>query len=132
MSRRATPAVPRRPSACIAEALEPRRLFDAGLLDVQFNPVGGGAAVTNFRNANENGRAVLPMSDGRVVVVGEYRGTGLSSISDWGGFALVRHNADGSYDVDGIELIAQLPLGTLHSALEGFGIITEYERLAVA
>ena len=98
MSRRATPAVPRRSFACIAEALEPRRLFDAGLLDVQFNPVGGGAAVTNFRNANENGRAVLPMSDGRVIVMGEYRGTGTTAVNDWGGFALVRHNADGSYD----------------------------------
>src|SRR5918993_418841 len=98
MSGRATSSVPRRSSACIAEALEPRRLFDAGLLDVQFNPVGGGAAVTNFRNANENGRAVLPMSDGRVIVVGEYRGTGTSAVNDWGGFALVRHNADGSYD----------------------------------
>ena len=98
MSGRAASPVPRGPSACVAEALEPRRLFDAGLLDVQFNPVGGGAAVTNFRNANENGRAVLPMSDGRVIVVGEYRGTGLSAVNDWGGFALVRHNADGSYD----------------------------------
>jgi len=81
-----------------SEPLEPRRFFDAGLLDVQFNPIGGGAAVTNFRNANENGRAVLPMADGRVVVVGEYRGTGPSAVNDWGGFALVRHNADGSYD----------------------------------
>lgn len=38
-------------------------------------------------------------------------------------------NADGSYDVDGIELIAQLPLGTLHSALEGFGINANYTML---
>ena len=87
-----------RPSTFVAEALEPRRFFDAGLLDVQFNPVGGGAAVTNFRNANENGRAVLPMADGRVIVVGEYEGTERTALTDWGGFALVRHNADGSYD----------------------------------
>src|SRR5688572_17746606 len=99
MSRRtASSNVATRPSTFIAEALEPRRFFDAGLLDVQFNPVGGGAAVTNFRNANENGRAVLPMADGRVVVVGEYQGTGRTVLTDWGGFALVRHNADGSYD----------------------------------
>jgi len=38
-------------------------------------------------------------------------------------------NADGSYDVDGIELIAQLPLGTLHPALEGFGINANYTML---
>lgn len=38
-------------------------------------------------------------------------------------------NADGSYDVDGIELIAQLPLGLLHPALEGFGINANYTML---
>lgn len=38
-------------------------------------------------------------------------------------------NADGSYDVDGVELIAQLPLGTLHSALDGFGINANYTLL---
>ncbi|MEZ0471586.1 TonB-dependent receptor [Luteimonas salinilitoris] len=38
-------------------------------------------------------------------------------------------NASGSYDVDGIELIAQLPLGGLHSALEGFGINANYTML---
>ncbi|HYM85955.1 MAG TPA: TonB-dependent receptor, partial [Pseudoxanthomonas sp.] len=38
-------------------------------------------------------------------------------------------NADGSYDVDGIELIAQLPLDVLHPALEGFGINANYTML---
>lgn len=38
-------------------------------------------------------------------------------------------NADGSYDVDGIELIAQLPLGVLHTALQGFGINANYTML---
>ena len=38
-------------------------------------------------------------------------------------------NADGSYDVDGIELIANLPLATFHSALEGFGINANYTML---
>jgi TonB-dependent receptor len=38
-------------------------------------------------------------------------------------------NAEGSYDVDGIELIAQLPLGLLHPALEGFGINANYTML---
>lgn len=38
-------------------------------------------------------------------------------------------NADGSYEVDGVELIAQLPLSMLHSALEGFGINANYTML---
>lgn len=38
-------------------------------------------------------------------------------------------NADGSYDVDGVELIAQLPLSALHSALAGFGINANYTML---
>lgn len=38
-------------------------------------------------------------------------------------------NADGSYEVDGIELNAQLPLSALHSALEGFGINANYTML---
>jgi iron complex outermembrane recepter protein len=38
-------------------------------------------------------------------------------------------NADGSYEVDGVELIAQLPLSMLHSSLEGFGINANYTML---
>jgi iron complex outermembrane receptor protein len=38
-------------------------------------------------------------------------------------------NADGSYEVDGVELIAQLPLALLHNALRGFGINANYTLL---
>jgi len=38
-------------------------------------------------------------------------------------------NADGSYDVSGVELIAQLPLSVLHPALEGFGVAANYTVL---
>jgi iron complex outermembrane recepter protein len=38
-------------------------------------------------------------------------------------------NAEGSYDVDGIELIAQFPLEMLHASLAGFGINTNYTLL---
>lgn len=38
-------------------------------------------------------------------------------------------NAEGSYEVDGVELIAQLPLGALHPALQGFGINANYTML---
>jgi hypothetical protein len=77
------------------DPLEPRRFFDAGLLDNQFNTTG--AAVTDFRNVFEQGRAVLPMADGRVVVVGGYSLPANTS-NDWDGFVLIRHNADGTFD----------------------------------
>ncbi len=38
-------------------------------------------------------------------------------------------NADGTYAVDGVELIAQLPLSMLHASLEGFGINANYTML---
>ncbi|MBD9478085.1 TonB-dependent receptor [Pseudoxanthomonas sp. PXM02] len=38
-------------------------------------------------------------------------------------------NAKGSYDVDGIELIANLPLATFHPVLEGFGLNANYTML---
>ena len=38
-------------------------------------------------------------------------------------------NAEGAYDVSGIELIAQIPFGRFHSALEGFGINANYTTL---
>ncbi|MFT6896667.1 MAG: iron complex outermembrane receptor protein [Paraglaciecola sp.] len=38
-------------------------------------------------------------------------------------------NADGSYKVTGIELIAQLPLSTLHASLQGFGVNANYTVL---
>lgn len=75
--------------------LEPRRLFDAGFLDTQFNQTG--TAITDFRGVRESAQAVLPMADGRVVVVGGYR-VGDNVANDWDGFALLRHNADGTFD----------------------------------
>ncbi len=38
-------------------------------------------------------------------------------------------NAEGSYDVSGIELVAQIPFGRFHSALEGFGVNANYTSL---
>jgi len=38
-------------------------------------------------------------------------------------------NASGSYEVDGLELIAQLPLTVIHPALEGFGVSLNYTAL---
>ncbi|MEN0039086.1 MAG: TonB-dependent receptor [Cellvibrio sp.] len=38
-------------------------------------------------------------------------------------------NADGAYDVSGVELIAQFPLSMLHPSLEGFGINANFTML---
>ena len=38
-------------------------------------------------------------------------------------------NAEGSYDVSGIELVAQLPLSMIHPMLEGFGVNANYTML---
>jgi iron complex outermembrane recepter protein len=38
-------------------------------------------------------------------------------------------NAEGSYDVSGIELVAVMPLDILHSSLEGFGVNANYTLL---
>ncbi|MDO6487998.1 TonB-dependent receptor [Colwellia sp. 6_MG-2023] len=38
-------------------------------------------------------------------------------------------NAEGAYDVSGIELIAQIPFGRFHSTLEGFGVNANYTSL---
>jgi len=38
-------------------------------------------------------------------------------------------NAKGSYQVDGVELVAQLPLGMFHPMLEGFGVNANYTVL---
>lgn len=38
-------------------------------------------------------------------------------------------NADGSYDVTGLELVAQFPLSLIHPSMEGFGINANYTML---
>jgi iron complex outermembrane receptor protein len=38
-------------------------------------------------------------------------------------------NADGSYEVSGVELVGVLPFGMFHSALEGFGVNANYTLL---
>lgn len=38
-------------------------------------------------------------------------------------------NADGSYDVNGLELIAQFPLAAVHQSLDGFGVNANYTSL---
>lgn len=82
------------------ENLEPRRLRAsavAGVMDESFGL--GGVVITDFKTnrPSEYVRQVIPMSDGRVLAIGNVipRGEGQSAYT-WA--ALARYNADGSFD----------------------------------
>ncbi|KAF1695186.1 TonB-dependent receptor [Pseudoxanthomonas jiangsuensis] len=87
---------------------------------------GGLLAGSYFRKKIDG--VVVNALTGTVEDVAVYNANGsLNGIYDFDVYQPV--NADGSYDVDGIELIAQLPLSALHPALEGFGVNANYTRL---
>ncbi|MFC4726933.1 TonB-dependent receptor [Coralloluteibacterium thermophilus] len=106
--------------------LEPTyaRQWELGL--EQYLDNGGLLAASYFRKKIEG--AVINSLTGVVENVAVYNANGtLNGIYDFDVYQPV--NADGSYDVSGYELIAQMPLGTLHSALEGFGVNANYTKL---
>ncbi len=87
---------------------------------------GGLLAASYFRKKIDG--VVINALTGVVEDVPVYNANGtLNGIYDFDVYQPV--NADGSYEVDGIELIAQLPLSTLHPALDGFGINANYTML---
>src|SRR5690606_33684762 len=87
---------------------------------------GGLLAASYFRKKIDG--VVINSLTGVVEDVAVYNANGtLNGIHDFDVYQPV--NADGTYDVDGIELIAQLPLGGLHRALDGFGINANYTML---
>ncbi len=87
---------------------------------------GGLLAVSYFRKKIDG--VVVSSLTGVVEDVAVYNANGtLNGYFDFDVYQPV--NADGSYDVDGIELIAQLPLDVLHPALKGFGINANYTML---
>ncbi len=68
-----------------------------GSLDVSFNPSGSlpGTVTTDFGGGEDDeGRAVAIQKDGKIIVAGAVRVTGINP-----DFALVRYNIDGSLDV---------------------------------
>lgn len=106
--------------------LEPTfaRQWDVGLEKYFDN--GGLLAANYFRKKIEG--VVINALTGVVPGVAVYNANGtLAGHYDFDVYQPV--NADGSYDVDGFELLAHLPLGSLHSALEGFGINANYTSL---
>lgn len=87
---------------------------------------GGLLAASYFRKKIDG--VVINALTGVVADVPVYNANGtLNGIYDFDVYQPV--NAAGSYEVDGVELIAQLPLSTLHTALEGFGINANYTML---
>lgn len=87
---------------------------------------GGLLAGSYFRKKIDG--VVINSFTGIVPDVAVYNANGtLNGIYDFDVYQPV--NADGTYEVDGIELNAQLPLSALHESLEGFGINANYTWL---
>jgi iron complex outermembrane receptor protein len=87
---------------------------------------GGLLAASYFRKKIDG--VVISALTGVVEDVAVYNANGtLNGYYDFDVYQPV--NAKGSYDVDGIELIANLPLATFHPVLEGFGINANYTML---
>ena len=87
----------------------------------------GGLLAASYFNKKIDGVVVSALT-GMVEDVAVYNANGsLNGIYDFDVYQPV--NAKGSYDVDGFELVAQLPLGAFHPLLEGFGVNANYTRL---
>ncbi|PBJ81737.1 TonB-dependent receptor [Lysobacteraceae bacterium NML93-0399] len=92
----------------------------------QYLSNGGLLAASYFRKKIDG--VVINALTGVVEDVPVYNANGtLNGIYDFDVYQPV--NADGAYEVDGVELIAQLPLATFHPMLEGFGISANYTML---
>ncbi|MGY1410968.1 MULTISPECIES: TonB-dependent receptor [unclassified Luteimonas] len=87
---------------------------------------GGLLAASYFRKKIEG--VVVSALTGVVPNVAVYNANGtLNGHYDFDVYQPV--NAAGAYDVDGVELIGHLPLGSLHPALQGFGVNANYTAL---
>ncbi|MBN7821749.1 TonB-dependent receptor [Bowmanella yangjiangensis] len=87
---------------------------------------GGLLAVSYFEKTIEG--VVRESLTGVVKDVTKYNANGtVDGIYDFDVYQKV--NAEGAYDVSGVELIAQFPLSMLHPMLEGFGINANYTML---
>ncbi len=87
----------------------------------------GGLLAASYFNKKIKGVVVNALT-GVVKDVTVYNANGtINGVYDFDVYQPV--NADGSYDVDGWELVAQLPLGALHPLLQGFGVNANYTLL---
>ncbi|MDH5832368.1 TonB-dependent receptor [Luteimonas kalidii] len=93
----------------------------------QYFDNGGLLAASYFQKTIEG--VVINALTGVVPDVAVYNANGtLNGYFDFDVYQPV--NASGSYDVDGFELIAHLPLESLHRSLEGFGVNANYTSLS--
>ncbi|WP_411850239.1 TonB-dependent receptor [Stenotrophomonas sp. LGBM10] len=87
----------------------------------------GALLATSYFRKNIDG-VVINAFTGVVPDVAVYNANGtLNGIYDFDVYQPV--NAKGAYQVDGVELVAQLPLGMFHPLLEGFGVNANYTLL---
>lgn len=87
----------------------------------------GGLLAASYFRKNIDGVVVNSLT-GVVEDVTVYNANGtINGVYDFDVYQPV--NAKGSYEVDGVELIAQLPLSVLHRSLEGFGVNANYTML---
>jgi len=87
----------------------------------------GGLLAASYFHKKIDGIVINALT-GMVPNVAVYNNNGsLNGIYDFDVFQPV--NADGSYNVDGLELIVQLPLTVIHPVLEGFGVSLNYTSL---
>ncbi|MEG2803433.1 TonB-dependent receptor [Stenotrophomonas sp.] len=87
----------------------------------------GALLATSYFRKNIDG-VVINGFTGIVPDVAVYNANGsLNGIYDFDVYQPV--NAKGAYQVDGVELVAQLPLGMFHPVLDGFGINANYTML---
>lgn len=87
---------------------------------------GGLLAGSYFRKTIDG--VVIDANTGTVADVTVYNADGsINGVYDFDVYQPV--NANGSYKVDGIELVAQFPLSVLHPVLEGFGVNANYTLL---
>ncbi len=87
----------------------------------------GALLAASYFRKNIDG-VVINSFTGIVPDVAVYNANGsLNGIYDFDVYQPV--NAKGAYQVDGVELVAQLPLGMFHPLLDGFGISANYTML---
>lgn len=87
----------------------------------------GGLVAASYFNKKIEGVVVNALT-GVVEDVSVYNANGtLNGVYDFDVYQPI--NAAGEYEVDGVELVAQLPLSMLHGSLDGFGINANYTML---
>ncbi|WP_250459278.1 TonB-dependent receptor [Microbulbifer litoralis] len=96
-------------------------------MGLEWYPENGGLLAASYFEKEIEG-VVREALTGVVEDVTKYNANGtIDGVYDFDVYQKV--NGEGAYDISGVELIAQYPLGALHEALQGFGINANYTIL---